>query len=206
MTAINRASVPSERKGQRQLRNYLLDPKFQIKYVSMVVGVTVVVAAVLGIIAYGYSKGQTQMLTMAKMAQYTELDDQTYEFIRQEAEKADRSVILGIIGGIAVMVLSLGLTGIVVTHRLVGPAYKIKRLLRDVRDGHLRVDSRLRRGDELQDLFLAFEEMVSALRAAQEKEVAQLEAAIAQAREAGTPEEALRQVEMVRDRMREAID
>jgi len=206
MTADYRASGRPRSKGQRQFRNYLLDPKFQIKYVSMVVGVTVVVAAVLGFIAYGYSRGQTQMLTMAKMAQYTELDDQTYEFIKQEAEKADQAVILGILGGIAVMVLSLGLTGIIVTHRLVGPAYKMKRLLGYVRDGHLRVDGRLRRGDELQDLFEAFEQMVNSLRSAQEQEVEQLEAAIAQAREAGTPEPTLRQLEMVRDRMREALD
>ncbi len=205
MTVRDKVSVPPGRK-QRQLRNYLLDPKFQIKYVSMVVGVTVVVAAVLGFIAYGYSRGQTEMLTMAKMAQYAELDNQTYEFIRAEAEKADRAVIWAILGGIAVMVLSLGLTGIVITHKLVGPAYKMKRLLGDVRDGHLRVDGKLRRGDELQDLFEAFEEMVSSLRAAQEKEVEQLEAAIARAREAGTPDEALQQVEMVKDRMRKTLD
>jgi nitrogen fixation/metabolism regulation signal transduction histidine kinase len=171
----------------------------------MVVSVTVVVAVVLGAIAYQYSRGQTQMLTMAKMAQYAELDDQTYEFIKSEAEKADRDVILGILGGIAVMVLALGLTGIIVTHKLVGPAFKMKRLLRDVRDGHLRVDGRLRRGDELQDLFIAFEEMVNSLRAAQEQEVEQLDAAIARAREAGTPDTALLQVEEVRDRMRKAL-
>ena len=50
-------------KRQRKLRNYLLDRRFQLKYTSMVVLVTVTVAGGLGYVAYGFSKGQTEALT-----------------------------------------------------------------------------------------------------------------------------------------------
>ncbi len=197
---------PQGAPARRQLRNYLLDARFQMKYVSMVVGVTVVVAAILGSIAYQYSRGQTQMLSIERMEKHSDLDEETMKFIQAEAEKADRVVLLGILAGILLLAVALGLTGIVVTHKLVGPAYKIKRLLGEVRDGHMRVGGRLRKGDELRDVFQAFEEMVLSLRAAQREEVEQLDAAIAHAKEAGVPDEAIREVAAVRDRMREALD
>jgi nitrogen fixation/metabolism regulation signal transduction histidine kinase len=115
-------------------------------------------------------------------------------------------VLIDILLGILCLALALGLTGIVVTHKLVGPAYKIKMLLAEVRDGHLRVEGRLRKGDELRDVFIAFEQMVQSLRAAQTKEIEQLESALARARAMGVPDEALKEIVEVSDRMRRALD
>jgi nitrogen fixation/metabolism regulation signal transduction histidine kinase len=192
---------------KRRWRNYLLVPEFQLKYTAMVVGVTVVVASVLGLQAYSYSQGQTALVTMNKLD--AQGDAVTADFMKDmEAYsiEADRKVAAGIIGGVLLLALALGMTGIVVTHRLVGPAYRLKMLLREVRDGHLRIQGRLRKGDELQDVFEAFQEMVLSLRAAQEKEIALLDAAIARAREAGVPAEGISDVVQVRDRMRAALD
>jgi nitrogen fixation/metabolism regulation signal transduction histidine kinase len=177
-----------------------------MKYVSMVVGVTVVVAGVLGFYAYRYSKGQTQMMTMMQMERKAELDPGFVKYLEQEAKKADRTVLAGILVGILCLTLALGLTGIIVTHKLVGPAYKIKLLLGEVRDGHLKVEGSLRKGDELRDVFIAFEEMVRSLRAAQNKEVEQLESALARARSMGVPDEALKEIVEVNDRMRKALE
>lgn len=209
MADIAATGRESRRPGgppRRQLRNYLLDPRFQMKYVSMVVGVTVVVAGVLGYFAYRYSTGQTQMMTMMQMDQRANLDPKFVKYLEQEAEKADRTVLIDILIGILCMTLALGLTGIVVTHKLVGPAYKIKRLLGDVRDGRLKVEGRLRKGDELLDVFLAFEEMVLSLRAAQQKEIEQLESAIARARESGVPEAAIQDVIAVKEQMKRELE
>jgi nitrogen fixation/metabolism regulation signal transduction histidine kinase len=199
-------SRPRGGPPKRQLRNYLLDPRFQMKYVSMVVGVTVAVAGVLGFYAYRYSNGQTQMMTMMQMERQVDLDPRFVKYLEQEAKKADRTVLIGILVGILCLALALGITGIVVTHKLVGPAYKIKRLLGEVRDGHLRVEGSLRKGDELRDVFVAFEEMVQSLRAAQNKEVEQLENALARARSMGVPEEALKEIVEVNNRMRRSLE
>jgi hypothetical protein len=63
----------------------------------------------------------------------------------------------------------------------------------------------LRKHDELQDIFEAFQEMIISLRAAQEREIALLEAAIDRAKAAGLPAEAIADLESVRDRMRAAL-
>ncbi len=192
---------------KRRLRNYLLVPRFQFKYTAMVVGVTVVVASVLGVQAYTYSKGQTEMLTINKMeAKGDAISEQFVKDMERYSQAEDRKVLMGILGGILLLAFALGCTGIVVTHKLVGPAYRMKQLLREVRDGHLKVQGRLRKGDELQDIFEAFSEMIVSLRAAQEQEIALLDAAIARAKEAGVPSEAIADVQRVRERMKAALD
>ncbi|HET6337676.1 MAG TPA: hypothetical protein VFG30_30830 [Polyangiales bacterium] len=192
---------------KRRLRNYLLVPSFQLKYTAMVVGVTVVVASVLGILAYKYSQGQTEMLSMNRMAaQGSSITEEFVRDLERYSEQADRRVALSIAGAVLLLALALAMTGIVVTHRLVGPAFRLKMLLREVRDGRLVIRGRLRKGDELQDIFEAFQEMILSLRAAQEQEIALLEAAIERAKGAGVPREAIADVESVRDRMRAALD
>ena len=194
-------------QAKRRIRNYLLVPRFQLKYTSMVVGVTVIVASVLGIQAYNYSTGQTQMLAMNKMeAKGPAINDQFMQDLQRYSEDADRKVALSVVAGVLLLAIALGITGIMVTHRLVGPAYRLKVLLRDVRDGHLKVQGRLRKHDELQDIFEAFQEMIVSLRAAQEREIALLEAAIDRAKTAGLPSEAIADLESVRDRMRAALE
>ena len=117
------------------------------------------------------------------------------------AEAQDRKVLYSILGGILALALVLGLIGIIVTHKVVGPAYKMRLLLNQVADGKLKLAGRLRKGDELQELFEAFANMVESLREAQAREVAELDAAIEQARESGASDEALAHLTEVRDRM-----
>ena len=207
MTAeAQRISYRSGPQAKRRLRNYLLVPSFQLKYTAMVVGVTLIVASVLGTLAYSYSTGQTQMLTMQKMAAEGSADQNVMNDILRYAQEADRKVALGIAGGVLLLAVALGLTGIIVTHRLVGPVYRVKQLLHEVRDGHLRSDGRLRKHDELQDLFEAFQDMVTSLRSAQEREIAQLESAIEKAREAGLRKDAIDALLETRDRMRAVLE
>jgi methyl-accepting chemotaxis protein len=190
---------------RRQLRNYLLDKRFQLKYTSMVVGVTLIVASVLGALAYRESKGQTEALQVT-LAMQPDLDSQVAANLDAWGRARDRQILLGILAGIAVLTITLGLTGIIVTHKLVGPAYKLKMLLRNVQTGHLKVEGSLRRGDELQDLFVAFHDMINSLRTRQSEEVALLDAALAKAQATGTPDEVLRIFREVRDRMRAELE
>jgi len=195
-------------QAKRRLRNYLLVPGFQLKYTSMVVGVTLVVASVLGVLAYKYSTGQTQMLTIHKVeAKGEAIDERFIRDLEQYGHDADRKVAEGIIGGVLLMTIALGITGILVTHRLVGPVYRLKSWVREVRDGRLRADSgRLRKHDELQDLFEAFQAMVVSLRASQEREIAQIDQVIEVARTAGFDPEAVAILVATRDRMRAGLD
>lgn len=197
--------VPQGAPPKRRLRNYLLDPRFQLKYTGMVVLVTVAVASVLGWFAYDYSRGQTEMMAM-QFALQPDLDPEAAANLTGFGEAEDRKVLLSIVLSILGLAFALAFTGIIVTHKLVGPAYKMRLLLNQVAEGKLKLQGRLRKGDELQELFEAFANMVESLREAQAREVAELDAAIAHAKEAGIDERDLRAIQEVRDRMNAALD
>ena len=201
MPATETMPKPVGGPPKRRFRNYLLDTRFQLKYTGMVVGVTLLVATVLGYLAYEQSRGQTEMMQMNMYDQ-----GETEEFIQAEAERYDRNLLLAIGGGILALVISLGVTGILVTHRVVGPAYKLKRLFQDVSEGHLRVYGKLRQGDELWDVFVEFEKMIEKLRQGQRDEIAQLQSIIDRAKDATQTESVVLELDGLRDRMQAEID
>lgn len=207
-------SVPKQGGGgppKRRLRNYLLNPGFQLKYTGAVVLVTALVTAGvgawLGYEAYNYSRGMSDMLLM-QQGGAMEVDDALQEVLERESAEEDARVRTNIIVGIVALVLilsvSLGLTGIVITHKIVGPAYKLKLLLGDVEKGRLNVRGGLRKGDELQDVGEAFQKMVQALRDRQEEEIAELEEILEKSGDAD--EEVVEKLTALRDRMRAALE
>ena len=64
------------------------------------------------------------------------------------------------------------------THKVAGPIFKMKRLLRQIGEGKLVLRERLRKGDELQHFFDTFERMVNDLRAHQQGEIAKVDAVV----------------------------
>ncbi len=82
----------------------------------------------------------------------------------------------------------------------------MKRLIGEIADGHMKLSGRLRKGDELVDLYLALERMVESLREMQQEEIDLLDQAIQKSRDAGTPEEALQDIVEVRERMAATLE
>jgi hypothetical protein len=64
---------------------------------------------------------------------------------------------------------------VVVTHKVAGPVYRMKRLLGDLGRGQFRVVARLRKGDELQHFFDAFNETARQLDRRQQEEIRQID-------------------------------
>ena len=102
--------------------------------------------------------------------------------------------------GIALIVL-LSVMGIVITHRIVGPVHKMKKLLRRVSTGRLAIEERLRSGDELEDLFDAFLQMTYSLRAIQAARLKTLDATLKRAEATGAAEEVLEGMRALRAQM-----
>ncbi|MCB9667404.1 MAG: methyl-accepting chemotaxis protein [Myxococcales bacterium] len=198
------AHVSQPGASRRQIRNYLLDRRFQFKHVGMVMAVVLAVASVLGYCAYDYSKGQSEALAI-QMAMQPDLNPAAAQNLEAWADEQDRRVALAIIAGILLLVLAMAATGIVITHRMVGPAYKIKRLLAEVQNGNLSVQARFRKSDELQDIGDAFSEMVLGLRARREEELLALENLFATASEQGAPEEVTRRLGQICESMRRQL-
>jgi nitrogen fixation/metabolism regulation signal transduction histidine kinase len=106
-----------------------------------------------------------------------------------------------LVGGGIALVLLLFAMGIVITHRIVGPVHKMKRLLRRVSTGRLMIEERLRRGDELEDLFDTFLQMTYSLRAMQNARIATLDDTLARAQAASVPAEVVDGLRALRAQM-----
>jgi nitrogen fixation/metabolism regulation signal transduction histidine kinase len=229
----SRASIPpGGTSPRRRVRGYLVDPRFQLKYTGLLVGVVLAVMLALGLVIWrtaetasaharlATSQAEKAMLesqtssritrqnALAQAADSPDLLKMLEEEIAQvdrEAEKnladvkqrgrdieAQRQRMIGLLVGSGVaLVLLLGVMGIFITHRIVGPVFKLKRLLRQVGTSRLGVKERLRRGDELEDLFDTFLQMTYSLTALQRGRLATLDATIRKAEATGAAAEVL---------------
>lgn len=228
------SNFPTTATGRykRSVKNLLLDSRFQLKYTGMVVLVAVVVSGVLGAFLYRTSrevvmesqrvveesKKVSDVVKMSIKDNYGDNPELAAAF-SEESTAADRIedqqralvkqqqvMLYELVSGLTFLVVVIGLCGIWFTHKIAGPIYKMKMLLRQVGDGKLVFQGALRKGDELQSFFEAFASMVAKLRERQSSEVAQLETAIRLAVEAGASQESLAKVKLVRDEMKRAID
>lgn len=229
----SRASIPpGGTSPQRRVRGYLVDPRFQLKYTGLLVGVVLAVVLALGAVIWRTAEtaaGHAQVATsqaekalvesqtssritrqnaLAQAADSPDLLKMLEEEIAQvdrEAEKnlaevkqrgvdieAQRQRMMQLLVGSAIaLVVLLSALGIFITHRIVGPVFKLKRLLRQVGTSRLGVKERLRKGDELEDLFDTFLQMTYSLTALQRGRLATLDATIRKAEATGAAAEVL---------------
>jgi nitrogen fixation/metabolism regulation signal transduction histidine kinase len=99
------------------------------------------------------------------------------------------------------LIVMLLVMGVIITHRIVGPVHKMKRLLRRVSTGRLAIEERLRRGDELEDLFDTFLQMTYSLRALQSARLKTLDATLRRAEATGAAEDVLAGLRVLRAQM-----
>jgi nitrogen fixation/metabolism regulation signal transduction histidine kinase len=228
-------ATPGPAKYKRSVKNYLIDSRFQLKYTAMIVGVALGISAVMGTFLYRTSQDvvhESQMvveeskkvsdvvkMNIAKDPVYSDNpelatafasgatdSDKKIEDQQRRVIKQQDTMLYALVGGLAAMVVLIGMLGIYFTHKVAGPIYKMKLLLKQVGDGKLTFQGKLRKGDELQDFFETFTSMVENLRDRQAKEVAELSEAIEGARKAGAAEEEIAKVMHVRDEMQKALE
>jgi hypothetical protein len=236
--------VAQEASKKRRLRNFLLEPRFQLKFTIYLVAVAVVLAAVLG----GFLFRNTQALLDEASASLEarsqaaeasrELSNATLsnELIRKmgdpvfvaqlqatsktidERYEAERSAILAqraelvrrqrlmwmVLGGTLVaFIILVALSTIVLTHRVAGPLMRIRRMVKDVAEGHLRPPQYgLREKDELKDIFDATRSMVHVLRRQQEDDALVLAHALERAQQQGAAGEWLEDLRALESRIK----
>lgn len=125
-------------------------------------------------------KGDADKQDERLKAQQAALEKQAADLKGQsEAIRGQQSTMfITLTTALTLLVVLIGFAGIMVTHRVAGPIFKMKRQIREVGEGHLRIPNKLRKGDELVDFFEAFETMVINLRSRQQGEIDKLEQAI----------------------------
>ncbi|MEZ4376637.1 MAG: HAMP domain-containing protein [Polyangiaceae bacterium] len=138
--------------------------------------------------------------------QQSDLEAQASRLKEQSTQlEQQRSTMAWALGGVLIaLVLLIGLAGIIVTHRVAGPIFKMKRQLREVGEGNLQIPSALRKGDELVHFFETFADMVRNLRKRQENEIAMLDQALESLRGKASDED-LKPLEELRKEMQDAL-
>lgn len=134
-------------------------------------------------------------------------DDDMNQVIAAKAElvRQQKVTAAALFGGILVFIAFLGFGTIVVTHRVVGPLFRVKRMANEVTAGKLNPPTYgLRPGDELQDVFEAFSKMVTQLRERAVADAGQLDAAAA-ALGSGDIAQAKQALETVRAALKERL-
>ncbi len=214
------ASAEKTGRHQRSIKNYLLDAPFQLKYTGYLIGVALVISVILGVFLWRTSNKvvdeSAKISDVVKMSIKTDYGDnpELMKSFTDESTSSDnrvaqqqRAMLGSVVGGLTLLCVLIGLLGIYITHKIAGPVYKMKMLLKQVGQGKLNFPrGGLRKGDELQHFFDAFLKMADDLKARQQKEVEALEAAIEAAKSSGASEEALTKIVKVRDEMRSALD
>jgi methyl-accepting chemotaxis protein len=154
------------------------------------------------------AKDLMKTFTEESSAYDKKIEDQQKALADQQKQLLARqnTMLYALIGGLALMVALIGMLGIYFTHKVAGPIFKMKRLLRQVGEGKLTIEGRLRKGDELHDFFETFETMVKKLRERQSREVEELEKAIEIAKKSGASAESVAKVSTVRDEMKRALE
>ncbi len=123
---------------------------------------------------------------------------------RESLIRRQQRMLFALVGGLTLMVVLIGLLGIYITHKVAGPVYKMRQLLKQVARGNLRVEGRLRKGDELKAVFDTFAEMVSGLRDFESQRLDDVERALS-ALERGETNEVAERLDRVRTSIRQSM-
>ncbi|HEX4405249.1 MAG TPA: hypothetical protein VH560_10505 [Polyangia bacterium] len=152
---------------KRKVRNYLLDVGLQLRYTATIVVVAIFLTAGLGFKMYQATRDVSKVILWTSL-----VDPSSASELQSQFANSDKVVLWGIVGFGVVLVLSIGAVGILITHKVAGPLYKIASIFGRVRDNRLGpAPANLRKGDELQEFYGQFREMHISLRARAEDDV-----------------------------------
>ena len=130
-------------KNRRQQRNFLINPKYQVRYIFWLTFTGMALIFINGGVFYLFIRENYKILVdMSPMEE--EVKVQLYRELYQ---------ILFALGGFAVLfTLVAGIFGIVLSHRTAGPLFHFKRAFQEIRKGDLSVRVRLRPKDDFKDV------------------------------------------------------
>ena len=161
---------------KRHIRNYLLDRKLQLRYTLMMVLLSSVLTAGLGYFWYDQMRTTSRTIEVRALAT---MSDEDVERIKSEMATQDQMRLVVLVGFGVLFAFMVAGYGIVLTHKVAGPLFKISRYMNDMKEGKLGEVYDLRKGDQLREFFETFKQMHIALRKQALAEVTTLDEVIA---------------------------
>lgn len=159
------ARGPSGRH-HRRISNYLIDKRLQLRYVLVVLFVSLTISGTLGYLIYQQEHRASEVL-VAGLADLTADDATLADYQRETAADIahrDRNLVLQMVGvGLGLAVIAGGYL-VLMTHKVAGPLHKVGLYMHDMAAGRMHAIMPLRKGDMLQDFYLQFRDMHLAVR------------------------------------------
>ena len=191
-------AAPAKAPHKRHLKNYLINRRYQLQQTLVMV---IVSAILMGLLGY-YVIGQRKTTTRNLISFAAPMGDDVVAQVKKETEKEDQIFQLWLLGGVVGVLGFLTVFGIVMTHKVAGPIYKMTLYFHKMRDGDWGKVYNLRKGDQLVEFFGEFKDMHDALRAKQAAEAQRIgellealdKAGVAGNKEVSEPLAALRQL------------
>lgn len=191
-------------QAKRQIRNFLIDRRFQLRWVFMVTITVTLIVSFMGFFLYRTVAASTDQMVIQLLA-----DDELTEASQQallERGRADKMFTLSVlIVSLLSLVVLLSLSTIVITHKVAGPVYKMRRVFSSINGDNLRLWDKLRRGDEFQEAFDDFSDMLSRLRESRRQDIEALEQIHTLAVEQGNQEEILQKIDGLINRYNSSV-
>lgn len=144
----------NQRENQRQFKNFLISPRYQLKFMGLLVLSAGLLATLISVLSYVYLRENYEVLVKlspmtedAKNLLYSELDQLMLR--------------LGALTmGFLILVSILGL---ILSHRSAGPLYHFKRVFQEIENGARGTRVHLRPGDDFRDVAATFNAMMDRL-------------------------------------------
>ena len=164
------AATGASGRSHRRVKNLLLDTSLQLRLASYLIAVALVLSVGLGWLLWEAYRETSRVIALS--------DREAGDSISMALATEDRWRIVLVSAALAGVLLCLLASAVVITHRIAGPAFAIRRTCHLVAEGHLTRPRPLRDHDLLVDLANEVSGMVDVLR---ERETFEREVALAAA-------------------------
>jgi methyl-accepting chemotaxis protein len=147
----------------------IIDPGFQYKYTGAILLVAGTISALLGLLLWRSYNETNSMLEVVNS-----IADINPEIARI-VEESDRSFVFQLtLGFLVAEVVILGIIGLLITHRVCGPVFVVKRHLQTLSEGSFPTLRALRQGDEFVDMFTSLQKVTDSLKSRDQREADKL--------------------------------
>lgn len=138
----------------RKLKNYLINPKYQLRYVFWVSSTGFLLIGLYSILVYYYvSENYAILVDLSPME-----DSAKVQLYRELKE-----IIFKLSGGSIIFLGLVSLLGVMLSHKTAGAMFAFKKTFKRIQEGNPQERINLRPGDDFQDVAKAFNEMMDAV-------------------------------------------
>jgi methyl-accepting chemotaxis protein len=147
--------TPEDVRNRRKLKNYLINPEYQLKYVFWLGATGLLLTAINSSVFYLYIRENYS--TLVELSPMTDAaKSQLYAELNQ--------IVISLIVVSAVFMGVVAFLGLVISHKTAGPLYHFKRVFKEIHKGNHKARINLRPTDDFRDVAQAFNEMMDAIK------------------------------------------